>query len=67
MIQGKYAIIIFESMMMYHDMAKWSKDVLIKYSQDYEAGLLFFLKPQKLRGYRLEENDDFVTVCLIFI
>lgn len=60
--KGKYAIIIFESMMMYHDMAKWSKDVLIKYSQDYEAGLLFFLKPQKLRGYRLEENDDFVTM-----
>lgn len=60
--KGKYAVIIFETMTMYNLMAKWNKEVLDKYCRDYEAGLLFFLKPQKTKGYNLENLETFSKV-----
>ena len=63
-VKGKYAVIIFENMATYTDMAAWNKEVLDKYCKDYEAGVLFFMKPQKTKGYKVENKDSFTQVSI---
>lgn len=56
--KGRFGVIIFETLKQYLNLDHWSKQLIDKYCQQYEVGMVLFVKPQEEYEFLIEKIPE---------
>ncbi|XP_060575407.1 bifunctional heparan sulfate N-deacetylase/N-sulfotransferase-like, partial [Ruditapes philippinarum] len=57
--KGRFGVIVFETMALYLSLDSWNRQLIDKYCQEYNVGVIFFMKPRGELEVLMENVQDF--------